>query len=96
PCPLGSGTTSPVFDGLRCFGGGFLRYAARPTDAAGNVGSTTPGWGAPDGPPGGVLAFYGFAVCSTRQWQALYRDLTTFGCGTGINTTQGVQTLTLP
>ncbi|MEM7516005.1 MAG: CehA/McbA family metallohydrolase, partial [Planctomycetota bacterium] len=98
PCfYAGSGILSPVLDGLRCIGGNFQRHGARPTDANGDVGVTTPGWGAPDGPASGLAAQGAFVSGQTRQFQAFYRDLLTPpACGLGQNTTDAVSVLFLP
>jgi hypothetical protein len=95
-CPPGSGIMTTVFDGLRCIGGGVQRAGGRPTDANGDVGITNNGWGAPSGPAAGVLAVTGFNTpCIPVQWQVIYRDLLV-PCGTGLNTSQGVQVITMP
>lgn len=95
-CPPGSGIATPLFDGLRCIGGMVRRAGGRPTDANGDVGITNNGWGPPSGPAAGLLAVTGFNIpCQPVQWQVIYRD-PPLPCGTGLNTSQGVQTLTLP
>jgi hypothetical protein len=97
PCfYLGSGILSPDLDGLRCMGGGFRRHGTRPTDAAGVVGSTTPGWGPPDGPAVGLIAQSGFTAGQTRHWQSFYREDDLLGCNSGLNTTQGVSVTFVP
>lgn len=83
-----SGTLSSVLDGLRCVGGNFGRIGARATDSSGNIGATTPGWGPPDGPAGGVLLAAGFGLGQTRRFQVFYRENATSVCQTGQNTTQ--------
>ena len=93
--PLHSGVAPPIFDGLRCIGQNFRRNGTRATDAAGDVGFTNAGWGPPNGPPGGLIAFRQLVACQTRQWSCFYRDLGG-PCGTGINTAQGIQTLIMP
>lgn len=91
PCfYLGSGTLAVALDGLRCIGGNFRRHGTRPTDANGDVGVTTPGWGSPDGPPIGLIAQGGSSAGQTRHWQSFYRENVALGCSTGQNTTQGV------
>lgn len=90
PCfGLASGIPSPSFDGLRCVVQDFQRHGARPVDANGAVGATTNGWGLGSGPPGGLVAFFGFQAGQTRYFQVIYRDDPMLGCQTGLNTTQG-------
>lgn len=97
PCPPGSGVAGGVFDGLRCVGGGFLRHEARPTDAQGDIGVTTPAWGAPDGPLGGLVLSAGLAMVGMeRSFQVFYRDDPSEVCGTGQNTTQAVRVTAIP
>lgn len=97
PCfYLGSGVLSAELDGLRCLGGNFRRHGTRPTDVAGTVGMTTPGWGTPDAPPAGLIGQSGFGIGQTRHWQSFYREDDTLGCNTGLNTTQGVGTTFIP
>ena len=86
----GSGILAMQFDGLRCVVVDFQRHGPRATDANGDSGFTTPGWGPPDGPPGGLIAFAGFVSGQTRHFQAIYRDSEASICMTGSNTTQGV------
>ena len=96
-CPPGSGIVTTVFDGLRCVGGGLKRGGGRPTDINGDVGITNNGWGPPSGPGVGLLAKTGFLIpCTAIQWQVIYRDFPTMMCTTGLNTSQAVQTITLP
>ncbi|MEM7516070.1 MAG: hypothetical protein AAF368_03985, partial [Planctomycetota bacterium] len=93
PCPSGSGIPSQVFDGLRCLGAGFMRHGTRSVDALGEIGGTTPGWGPPDGPAGGVAQEFGFSAGQTRFFQLIYRDDPAQVCGRGLNTTNGVRVL---
>ncbi len=96
-CPPGSGIITPIFDGLRCIGGGIKRAGGRPTDINGDVGITNNGWGGTSGPAVGLLSFTGFNMpCLEVQWQVIYRDFPTLVCMTGLNTSQGVQVITLP
>lgn len=96
PCPAGSGILSSVLDGRRCIGGNLIRHGARPTDAEGNAGFTTNGWGPPNGPINGLLAQAGFAAGQTRHFQCFYRQEATAGCGTGQNTSNGVTVVAVP
>ncbi|MEM7515627.1 MAG: hypothetical protein AAF368_01705 [Planctomycetota bacterium] len=97
PCfGLGSGVSSVALDGLRCTGGGVLRHGTRSTDAQGQIGTTTPGWGLPDGPMGGLIAQGGFTAGQTRHYQVFYRENPALSCGTGQNTTQGISVVFLP
>lgn len=93
---LDSGTPSAVFDGLRCVAIQTLRHGSRAVDANGDVGETTPGWGPPNGPPGGLLQQTGLAAGQTRHFQIAYREDASLVCGTGQNTTQGVSVTLLP
>ena len=90
PCPPGSGIQSPVLDGLRCVGGNLIRHGTRPLDAAGTIGQTTNGWGAPDGPIGGLIAQGGFVAGQTRHFAVFYREDPNLVCQSGQNTTHGV------
>ncbi|MEM7519072.1 MAG: hypothetical protein AAF368_19375, partial [Planctomycetota bacterium] len=67
-----------------------------PTDAAGDVGATTNGWGPPNGPTGGLLMSTGAAAGQERYFQCFYRESPTVGCGTGQNTTNGVWVIVAP
>lgn len=97
PCfYLDSGVFATTLDGLRCVGGSFQRHGARPTDAGGDIGVTTNGWGPPDGPPGGLTAQGGFVGGQTRHFQVFYREDDTLACNTGQNTTQGITTTFVP
>ncbi|MEM7515358.1 MAG: hypothetical protein AAF368_00345, partial [Planctomycetota bacterium] len=96
PCPVGSGVQSFAFDGLRCVAGAILRHGTRTSDANGDVGEMTPGWGGPFGPPGGIVAQSGFTAGQTRYFQTVYRVDAIVGCGTGLNTTNGMPVLVLP
>ncbi|MEM7518735.1 MAG: hypothetical protein AAF368_17650, partial [Planctomycetota bacterium] len=97
PCfGLATGVPSLVLDGLRCVGVNVQRHGTRATDDAGSIGRTTPAWGFPNGPVGGLIAQGGFTAGTTRHFQAFYRDNPLLGCGTGQNTTQGVSVVFLP
>lgn len=97
PCfGLDSGITSPSLDGLRCAVQDVQRHGTRPTDSNGDSGLTTPGWGPPNGPPGGILATYGFTAGQTRHFQIIYREDVMSGCGTGQNTSNGVSVTFCP
>lgn len=97
---FGTGVSGPFADGLRCVGGGLIRHGARQADSDGSiVGGPlgSPGWGGANFPPaGGLLAQSAFAAGQRRNFQAFYRDDPTQVCGTGQNTTNGVQILVLP
>ncbi|MEM7517745.1 MAG: hypothetical protein AAF368_12595, partial [Planctomycetota bacterium] len=91
PCfGLGSGLQSPTLDGLRCAVQQVQRHGTRPMDANGDVGVLTNGWGAPNGPPGGLIAQGGFVLGQTRHYQGAYREEVTLGCMRGLNTSQGI------
>ena len=79
-------------DGIRCVGQGLLRHGARPSDANGEIGTTTNGWGDPNG----FFGFSSFAAGSTKHFQLFYRDDTGFGCGSGLNTSQSVRVTFTP
>lgn len=97
PCfGLDSGIPSLAFDGLRCIGGGTTRHGTRPTNGDGDAGVTTAGWGPPNGPAGGLIAFNGFVSGQTRHFQAIYREDLSAVCGTGQNTSQGVTVTVAP
>lgn len=97
PCfGTGSGITSIAFDGLRCVVQNVQRHGTRMTDANGDAGVSTPGWGFPDAPTSGLIAQGGFTAGQTRHYQAVYRDNPLGGCGTGQNTTPGVSVVFLP
>ena len=90
PCPTGSGVQSVLLDGLRCVGGALFRHAARGSDANGDVGETTPGWGPPNGPPQGLVAQGGFVMGQTVHFQVFYREFGDLVCQTGQNTTNAI------
>lgn len=86
-----SGITFPGFDGLRCVVQGVVRHGTRQTSVAGYVGAAgSNGWGSP-GLPVGPGAFAGSTAGQTRYYQVVYRDDPMLGCGTGLNTSQGVE-----
>ena len=62
-------------------------------DAQGDVGVTTPGWGPPDGPGGGLSGSGGFVAGQTRHFQIFYRDLPTVVCMTGQATSNAARVL---
>ena len=86
----GSGVQSSSLDGLRCIGGDVQRHGSRQTDANGDVGFTTAGWGPPNNPVAGIGVAYGFVAGQTRYFQVFYREQVTLGCQTGQNTTNGI------
>lgn len=91
PCfGLDSGIQSPALDGLRCVVQQFQRHGTRALDSMGDVGLSNPGWGPPNGPPGGLIQQGAFVAGQTRHYQVLYRVDIQGGCGLGANTTQAV------
>ncbi len=97
PCfGLDSGIQAMTLDGLRCAVGNVQRHGTRPTDANGDVGVMTNGWGPPSGPTGGLLAQAGFAAGQTRHFQVVYRENPMLGCLRGQNSTQAVSVTVLP
>ncbi|MEM7516574.1 MAG: hypothetical protein AAF368_06600, partial [Planctomycetota bacterium] len=94
-CPVGSGIgISTALEGLRCVGGALLRHGVRGVDLDGN--SVNPwGFGSPN-PPGGILASGGFTIGQTRHFQVIYRDDFQSGCGTALNTSNGVSVTVAP
>lgn len=76
----------PVFDGLRCAGGSFLRHGIRVTDAFGNVTS----------PWSSLAGSNGFQIGQVRYFFAFYRTSPSSGCGTGQNSSNGVRVEFLP
>ena len=95
-CAPGSGLTSGVLDGLRCVGGAVQRHGSRALDANGDAGVTSPAWGPPNGPAGGLLLQAGSVVGQTRYFQVFYRVNPALGCGTGQNTSDAVAIRALP
>lgn len=89
-CPDGSGLFDPLLDGIRCVGGAALRHGTRLSNDAGEFGVTTPGWGLPDPPAGGILASSGFVAGQVRHFQLFYRDDPAANCGTGNNTSNAI------
>ena len=97
PCfGLASGIQAIQLDGLRCVVQGTLRHGARPTDAAGDIGFSTNGWGPPFGPAGGLIAQTGASAGASRYWQVIYREDPALGCMRGQNTSNGVATVLVP
>ena len=92
PCfGTGNGVQSLVLDGLRCAVQNTQRHGGRPVAADGTVGSSTNGWGPPNGPlngMGGIAAQGGFTSGTTRFFQVFYRELPGTVCLTEQNTTQ--------
>ena len=88
PCfGLNSGITSVSLDGLRCAVQGVLRHGVRPSDANGDVGVTTNGWG-------GANNFFNydtFTAGQTKFFQVIHRDDAGAVCLTSQNTTQYVE-----
>ena len=97
PCfGIDSGVAGGLLDGLRCVGGNVLRHGPRASDPNGDVGLSTPGWGPPDGPAGGLLASSGFVSGQVRRFQVFYREAAGAVCATGQNTSQGVAVTFVP
>ncbi|MEM7517790.1 MAG: hypothetical protein AAF368_12820, partial [Planctomycetota bacterium] len=90
PCFAFASGVDNLGDGLRCMGGSALRHGTRFSDTNGDIGETNNGWGPPNGPPGGLIAFSGFAAGQTRHFQVIHRDAASSGCGSGLNSSQGV------
>ena len=88
PCPVGSGLASAFTDGLRCTGGSLLRHGSR---ALLGDGSNANPWGPPTGNPQGIGFQFGFESGQTRRFQAFYREDPMLSCGTGQNTSDGVE-----
>lgn len=87
PCfGLNSGIQSVSLDGLRCAVQGVLRHGVRPSDANGDVGATTNGWGMPNG----FFQFDVFTSGQTKHFQIIHRDDSAAQCMTGQNTSQAV------
>jgi hypothetical protein len=85
PCfGLNTGITSVSLDGLRCVVQGVLRHGVRPSDANGDVGVTTNGWGTPNG----FFNFAAFLDGQTKHFQIIHRDDAAAVCMTGQNTSQ--------
>ena len=95
-CPPGSGVAGTSLDGLRCVGGSAVRNGARPSDANGDIGVTTNGWGPPNGPPGGLIANGMYVAGQTRHYQIFYREMETLGCLTAQNTSNAVSVTFTP
>ncbi|MEM7516185.1 MAG: choice-of-anchor E domain-containing protein [Planctomycetota bacterium] len=92
PCfGLDSGVISPNLDGLRCVALNPRRLGAKTTDANGDVGSMTPGWGPPDDPAPGLLTRAGYTSGQTLHFQVFYRDDVMQLCGTGQGSSNAVR-----
>ena len=93
PCfGMDSGIGSLALDGLRCTVQGILRHGVRSSDANGDVGITTPGWGGSDAFP----QFAAFTSGDTRYFQIYHTDDPSAVCQTGLNTTQAASVTFLP
>lgn len=90
PCPQGSGTGGTVLGGLRCAGGSITRHGLRVSDETGLINGAGDGWDVADG------IFDGVGVGATRTFQVLYRDMPANSCGTGLNTTNGIEITAQP
>ena len=80
---------STSLDGLRCAVQGVLRHGVRPSDANGNVGVTTNGWGCTNN----LFGYDAFMVGDTKYFQIIHRDDSAQVCLTGQNTTQYVEVI---
>jgi hypothetical protein len=88
PCfGLNSGINSVSLDGLRCAVQSVLRHGVRPSDANGDVGITTNGWGGNNN----FFNYTAFAAGVTKFFQVIHRDDAAAVCLTGQNTTQYVE-----
>ena len=84
PCfGLDSGISQPIIDGLRCAVQGILRHGTRAIDG---TGSTVNPWG-PSSPSWPNAAFVAGQI---RHFQVVYREMPALGCGTALNTSQGM------
>lgn len=83
-CPVGSGVTGSLTDGLRCVGSGVLRHGTLATD-----GNGATAFGAASS-QGGLIGPNSFMAGQTRAFQVFYRDVTASPCGTGLNTSNAV------
>ena len=91
PCfGLDTGLQSLSFDGMRCVVQSLRRHGGRPSDANGDIGVTTNGWGPPNGPMNGIATQGGFVAGQARNFQVIYRDSPMSQCGRGLNTSNGV------
>lgn len=82
---LGNGSGMLFGDGLRCAGSGVRRLGTTVVDASGNAS-----WGP------GLAAMGNWSPGSTRRLQVWYGDPFGSPCGTGFNTSNGVELLPLP
>ena len=73
-----------------------LRHGSRPTAADGSAGVTTPGWGPPSAPLGGLIAHSGLAIGQTHHFQIFYGDSAFGACVSNQNTSQGVSVTVRP
>lgn len=87
---LDSGIQASQYNGLRCILQGIRRHGTRPTDANGDIGLTTNGWGPPFQPAAGIIAQAGFVAGQERQFQVIYRETPGAVCAQGLNTSQGL------
>lgn len=79
------GKGTPFADGLRCAGGNVRRLGVRVSSMNGSAG-----WGP------GLRTVGGWSAGSMKRFQAWYRDPQGTPCGTGANTSNGVQVSFLP
>ena len=97
PCfGTGNGVQATAFDGLRCAVVNTRRHGGRAANAAGDVGTTGPGWGGVDNPPNGLIAQGSYSAGQTRFFQVIYRDDPLLSCMRGLNTSQAVGTTFTP
>jgi hypothetical protein len=93
PCfGMSSGVQSVNLDGLRCAVQSVLRHGVRPSDANGDIGATTNGWGTPSG----FFNFAAFVAGDTKHFQIIHRDTTLLVCLTGQNTSQALSVTFAP
>ncbi len=97
PCfGMDTGVQSVVFDGKRCAIVSTRRHGVRPTDANGDIGITTNGWGPPNAPMAGIATQGGFVAGQVRNFQVIYREDPLLQCGRGQNTSNGVTIAFVP
>ena len=102
-CTPGSGITSPNGNGLRCIIGLQLRHGVRRSDSDGAIvlseslaGVNNPSWGGDGGSPASLISQAGFAAGQVRHFQFTYREPVTFGCQSGLGSSNAVSVTILP
>lgn len=86
-----SGVQSVTLDGLRCAVGTLVRHGSRATDSSGSAGVTSPGWGPPDGPSGGIPAQAGAISGDGRTFQVIHRETPGTVCQTAQQSSQAIR-----